>query len=167
MAAVRPRRCREQKRGALAEYWPAAGRDNPKAGRAILVQIGDCLRDYGEAIYGTRPWKVFGEGPTDVKESQFTDTARGEYTSSDVRYTTRGDTLTRLSWPLPQMGTSRRPAWPRAEACSMASSLRCDSLGVIPRWSGLWGQKGSAVPCRAACCGWAVALKIEKRVDDG
>ena len=30
---------------------------------AILKDFGDWLKLNGEAIYGTRPWKVFGEGP--------------------------------------------------------------------------------------------------------
>jgi alpha-L-fucosidase len=47
----------------------------------------------GEAIYGTRPWTVYGEGPTEVAEGEFTDTKRGAFTSQDVRFTTKGDAL--------------------------------------------------------------------------
>ena len=47
----------------------------------------------GEAIYGTRPWKVFGEGPTNVVGGSFNDDKRTSFTSNDVRYVTRGDTL--------------------------------------------------------------------------
>ena len=35
---------------------------------AILREIGAWLRTNGEAIYGTRPWHVFGEGPTEINE---------------------------------------------------------------------------------------------------
>ena len=35
----------------------------------------------GEAIYGTRPWRVFGEGPTEVAEGAFTDTKRAGFTA--------------------------------------------------------------------------------------
>jgi alpha-L-fucosidase len=55
----------------------------------------------GETIYGTRPWKVFGEGPTLVSEGQFTDTNRSTYFGQDIRFTTKGDTLyaMALAWP--------------------------------------------------------------------
>jgi alpha-L-fucosidase len=43
----------------------------------------------GEAIYGTRPFAVFGEGPTEVAEGPFSDTKRKPFTASDVRFTTR------------------------------------------------------------------------------
>ncbi len=51
----------------------------------------------GEAIYGTRPWKVFGEGPTAVVEGPFTDTKRQAFTPQDVRFTTKGDDALRDS----------------------------------------------------------------------
>jgi hypothetical protein len=38
----------------------------PEGDEAILRQIGGWLSTNGEAIYGTRPWRVFGEGPTEV-----------------------------------------------------------------------------------------------------
>ena len=47
----------------------------------------------GEAIYGTRPWKVYGEGPTKVVGGSFNDTATRGYTSQDIRFTAKGDVL--------------------------------------------------------------------------
>lgn len=65
----------------------------PDEERRILLDIGTWLRRNGEAIYGTRPWTVFGEGPTPIVTGTFNDIKRASYTDKDIRYTTRGDVL--------------------------------------------------------------------------
>ena len=42
----------------------------PEPEEQLLLGIGGWLAQNGEAIYGTRPWKVFGEGPTQISEGQ-------------------------------------------------------------------------------------------------
>ncbi len=73
----------------------------PEPEEEILLEIGRWLAVNGEAIYGTRPWKVYGEGPTEVFEGAFQDTRRAEFTAQDVRFTTKGDVLYAivLGWP--------------------------------------------------------------------
>ncbi len=67
----------------------------------MLREIGAWLAVNGEAIYGTRPFAVFGEGPTEVAEGPFSDTKRKPFTAQDVRFTTRDDLLYAivLAWP--------------------------------------------------------------------
>ena len=73
----------------------------PQAEEEVLLEIGKWLAINGAAIYGTRPWKVFGEGPTQVVGGSFNDTKRADFTSQDIRFTTRGTTLyaITLAWP--------------------------------------------------------------------
>jgi alpha-L-fucosidase len=73
----------------------------PEPEQQILLEVGKWLSVNGEAIYGTRPWKVFGEGPTEVVGGSFNDTKRREFTYEDIRFTSKGPTLyaIALSWP--------------------------------------------------------------------
>lgn len=65
----------------------------PEEERAILKGIGAWLNRNGEAVFGTRPWKIYGEGPTRVVSGTFNDTKRASFTGEDIRFTTRGSTL--------------------------------------------------------------------------
>jgi alpha-L-fucosidase len=54
----------------------------------------------GEAIYGTRPWKVFGETSRKLQGGMFNEGALS-YSAKDIRFTTKGETLyaIALGWP--------------------------------------------------------------------
>jgi alpha-L-fucosidase len=80
------------KNGALLlNVGPASDGTIPDGDRKILESLGDWLQVNGEAVYGTRPWSRFGEGPTAVAGGSFKDTERGEFGPEDIRYTRRGD----------------------------------------------------------------------------
>ena len=67
----------------------------------MLLDVGAWLNVNGEAIYGTRPWRSYGEGPTKVAAGSFHDTDTANYTAEDFRFTTKGDVLYAigLAWP--------------------------------------------------------------------
>ena len=76
------------KNGALLlNIGPRADGTIPEEEQKILRDIGAWLKINGEAIYNTRPYFVFGEGPTEVKNGAFTDVMDCAYTSADIRYT--------------------------------------------------------------------------------
>jgi alpha-L-fucosidase len=64
----------------------------PDEEQAILREIGQWLQINGEAIYGTRPWRIFGEGPTPIPAGQFSDNDV-VFTGQDIRFTTKADKL--------------------------------------------------------------------------
>jgi alpha-L-fucosidase len=62
----------------------------------ILEEIAQWTPVNGEAIYGTRPWKVYGEGPSMIKQEkgQFGGVKDVRpYESTDIRFTTKGETV--------------------------------------------------------------------------
>jgi alpha-L-fucosidase len=73
----------------------------PEEVQAVLRDVGSWLKVNGEAIYGTRPWKIYGEGPTKVAAGLFHDTDTAGYTAEDFRFTAKGKTLyaIELGWP--------------------------------------------------------------------
>jgi alpha-L-fucosidase len=54
----------------------------------------------GEAIYGIRPWKIFSEGPTQVKSGMFNEN-QTEFTARDFRFTKKDGILYAfmMGWP--------------------------------------------------------------------
>jgi alpha-L-fucosidase len=62
----------------------------------ILNVIADWIPANGESIYGTRPWKIYGEGPSTVNQEKGVFGGVKDvrpYESNDIRFTTKGETL--------------------------------------------------------------------------
>ena len=54
---------------------------------AVLKELGEWMRVNGEGIYGTVPWKTFGEGEVNNVEGSFRDNDEKIFTSEDFRFT--------------------------------------------------------------------------------
>ena len=72
----------------------------------ILKEFGAWMKINSEAIYDSRPWKVFGEGPiadSDIalNAQGFNEGAYGVATSKEIRFTQKGNNLyaVALAWP--------------------------------------------------------------------
>ncbi len=84
----------------LLNVGPKSDGTIPDQARKVLLGIGAWLNTNGEAIYSSRPWFVFGEGPTRVTSTAL-NTDKQEFTSADIRFTTHNGTLyaIALGWP--------------------------------------------------------------------
>ncbi len=104
----------------------------------VLREIGRWMKINGEGIYGTKFWKVYGEGPTKVPDGSFTDTERTPYTSEDIRFTCKGATLYAFVMKYPENGK------------------------VTIRTLGRFTDFGSEVPVKDMCCINGSPLKFRK-----
>jgi alpha-L-fucosidase len=85
----------------LLNIGPRSDGTIPEAAQQTLLAIGAWLETNGEAIYATRPWRKFGEGPTELASGSFQDKAEKPFTAEDFRFTMRGGNLyaIELGWP--------------------------------------------------------------------
>ena len=93
----------------LLNIGPRSDGTIPDEVQQVLLDVGTWLKLNGEAIYNSRPWRIYGEGPTKVAAGSFHDTDTAKYTPEDFRFTTKGDELYAigLAWPPNEEGVIR------------------------------------------------------------
>jgi len=143
----------------LLNVGPKPNGEIPDQAREVLLGIGAWLEVNGQAIYGTRPWEVFGEGPTEVPSGK---RARrtAHYTPRDIRFTAKGNAVYAilLDWPgktaaIESMGTKA--------GLPSGTIKRVTMLGVDEELQYVRGERALAVtlPQRKPC-EHAYVLKI-------
>ncbi|MBN2201447.1 alpha-L-fucosidase, partial [bacterium] len=78
----------------LLNISPKADGSIPQEQRDVLLTMGAWLKKFGEAVYTTRAWVQYGEGPTTMGAGHGVFTAPAEGTADDVRYTRSKDNTT-------------------------------------------------------------------------
>ena len=104
-----------------------------------LLGTGKWLDINGEAIYGTRPWKVFGEGPTESASGSFADQKK-PFTAQDIRFTTKGDILYAITLATPSGNTAIKALGTKAANGTIAG---IELVGNADKVS--WLQQADAV----------------------
>lgn len=91
----------------LLNVGPRADGTIPDEDQAILRAIGQWLKVNGEAIYDTRFWKTYGEGPTGTATGHLAESKDKPFTAEDIRFTAKGDDVyaALLGWPADNVAT--------------------------------------------------------------
>jgi len=122
-----------------------------------LLGTGKWLDVNGEAIYGTRPWKIYGEGPTESASGSFSDQKK-PFTEKDIRFTTKGETLYAIAMGLPTASTEIKALGQKSGNGIIAA---VDLVGSTEKIS--WSQGAQALvikPSKNYPSGNAVTYKI-------
>jgi alpha-L-fucosidase len=112
--------------------------------RKVLEELAAWMKVNGEAIHGTRPWRLHGEGPTKPAGGMFQEKAV-DYTAKDLRFTRKGDAVYVAMLGVQDVGEVTIEAM--ASGGSGGEALRVEMLGA-----------GGTLPHRRTAAGLQVTL---------
>ncbi|HSY42639.1 MAG TPA: alpha-L-fucosidase, partial [Candidatus Acidoferrum sp.] len=112
--------------------------------QAVLDGIGNWMQTNGEAIYETRPWKVFGEGQHQVIAGRLAGNSTVHLDNRDIRFTRnkRGDTVYAIVLGPPDKDIT-------IQSLGLNSSVQPGKVQTVDLLSGAekldWKQTGQAL----------------------
>jgi len=135
--------------------------------QTTLLAMGTWLKANGEAIYETTPWKVYGEGPTQVIGGAFHDQDTKPYTTEDFRFTAKGNTVYAIGMGCPANGADGFATIHALGSDKEAKGMTLESIELIgSNDKPVWMQTPEALNVKlpaSASCKYAYVLKIALR----
>jgi alpha-L-fucosidase len=123
----------------LLNISPKADGSIPQEQKDILLTMGNWLKKYGESVYVTRAWEIYGEGPTRMGAAHGVFTAPGEGTAKDIRFTRSKDNKTLYAIIL---------GWDKGQKEVVLTSLSSNriNIGSLNSLSLINGEAGKYLP---------------------
>jgi alpha-L-fucosidase len=131
----------------------------------ILAEITRWMAVNGEGIHGTRPWKIFGDGPVASAPPRapgtgprFNEQGRKDLTAEEMRFTTKRDTLYAFVMGWPEKETLIKPLGTASAGMKVAHVALLGFNGKLQ-----WTQEAAGLRVQmppAKPCDHAIALKI-------
>lgn len=97
---------------------------------AVVTEIGKWMLPNGDGIFGTRPWKIFGEGPAQqsqnpLKAQGFNEGGGKPFGSLDYRFTQKNGILYAIGMGWPETGSAI------ITSLSTGSALRAEPISKV------------------------------------
>ena len=131
--------------GLLLSLSPMANGEIPAGQQALLREMGEWLKVNGEAIHGTRTWKVHAEGSTEklmVTQGKHSGWNFDRCSAEDIRFTRKGALLYAIALGWPESG-----AW---TIKSLGSEMKAASVTMLGSSATLkWSQGAGGLTIQA------------------
>ncbi|ROR38055.1 alpha-L-fucosidase [Kitasatospora cineracea] len=111
----------------LLNIAPMADGTIPADQQSVLLGMGDWLGRFGEAVYATRAWSTYGEGPTPMGGGSFSGPKAG--TAQDIRFTRSQDNTVLYATALGWQGGTMTIATLGSDRINLGGLTRAQLLG--------------------------------------